>query len=122
MAYDIFLAERITLLLKHNKVNFYKKAMFGGLCYMVEDKMMCGIMFNKTHNLDLLMLRIGQDAYLEALTKPFTKPMDFTGRAMKGYIFVTPEGFDTDTDLEYWIQLALDFNPFAKASKKKSKL
>ncbi|WP_202903812.1 hypothetical protein [Neotamlana nanhaiensis] len=46
--------------------------------------------------------------------------MDFTGRPMKGYIFVTPEGFDLDSDLEYWIQLTLNFNPIAKSSKKKN--
>ena len=45
--------------------------------------------------------------------------MDFTGRPMKGYVFVDPLGFDMDDDLEYWIQLCLDFNPIAKSSKKK---
>ena len=45
--------------------------------------------------------------------------MDFTGKPMKGYIFVAAEGFDLDADLEYWIQLCLDFNPLAKSSKKK---
>jgi len=45
--------------------------------------------------------------------------MDFTGRPMKGYVFITPDGFDLDIDLEYWLQLCLDFNPLAKRSKKK---
>lgn len=47
--------------------------------------------------------------------------MNFTGRPMKGYVFIGPEGTDMDDDLAYWIQLALDFNPLAKSSKKKSK-
>ena len=47
--------------------------------------------------------------------------MDFTGRVMKGYIYVTPEGFDTEDDLEYGVQLCLNYNPVAKASKPKSK-
>jgi len=47
--------------------------------------------------------------------------MTFTGRTMKGYVFVSPEGYDTDEDLEYWIGLTLAYNPFAKASKKKKK-
>ena len=47
--------------------------------------------------------------------------MDFIGRPMKGYIYITPEGFDTEDDLEYWLQLCLNFNPAAKASKPKRK-
>ena len=54
----------------------------------------------------------------EAFTKTGCAPMDFTGRPMKGYVFVKPEGFDMDEDLEYWIDLALKFNPQAKKSKK----
>lgn len=45
--------------------------------------------------------------------------MDFKGRPMKDYVFVTEEGFDLEYDLNHWIQLCLDFNPFAKASKKR---
>jgi hypothetical protein len=47
--------------------------------------------------------------------------MDFTGRPMKGYIFVTPDGFDSEDDLSYWIDRCLEFNPKAKANNKKSK-
>ncbi|WP_233267590.1 MULTISPECIES: hypothetical protein [unclassified Algibacter] len=47
--------------------------------------------------------------------------MNFTGRPMKGYIYVTPEDFDTEDGLEYWLQVCLDFNPLAKASKPKRK-
>ena len=45
--------------------------------------------------------------------------MDFTGRAMKGFVYISPEGIDLDDDLDYWINLALEFNPSAKSSKKK---
>ena len=45
--------------------------------------------------------------------------MDFTKRPMKGYIFIEPEGIDYDIDLEFWIQQCLDYNPLAKASKKR---
>jgi hypothetical protein len=49
--------------------------------------------------------------------------MNFTGREMKGYIYINPDGTDLETDLENWVKLCLDFNPFAKASKnKKSKI
>jgi len=65
------------------------------------------------------MVRIGEEASIEALTKEGAHPMDFTGRPMKGYVFVDPIGFDMDDDLEYWIQLCINFNPLAKSSKKK---
>ena len=67
------------------------------------------------------MARIGESVYLSELKKPECLPMDFTGRPMRGYIFVTPDGFDMDNDLSYWIDLCLTFNPLAKASKSKKK-
>ncbi|MGK0138565.1 MAG: hypothetical protein ACI9DJ_002021 [Algoriphagus sp.] len=66
-----------------------------------------------------LETRVGEEAYEWYLDKEHTLPMDFTGRPMKGYVFVTPHGFDADEDLDYWIDKTLAFNPFAKASKKK---
>ena len=121
MAYDEFIAERITNILREQKVDFYEKKMFGGLCIMIDDKMCCGVMYNKKKGTDLIMARIGEEAEAEALKREGCEPMDFTGRPMKGYVFVTPEGFDSDADLEHWIQLCLDFNPLAKASKKRKK-
>ena len=88
----------------------------GGLCFKVDNKMLCGIHIDKKYGNSLLMARIGLDAYKKVLDKPECLPMDFTGRPMRGYIFVTPEGFDTDENLAYWIELCLAFNPFAKAS------
>jgi len=81
---------------------------------MVDDKMCVGIVKEE------LMARIGPDAYETALQKPGCKEMKFTGRAMKGYVFVEPDSVDLDTDFAYWVQLCLDFNPLAKSSKKKS--
>lgn len=115
MAYNEFLGDRIRLILMDKKANFFEKRMFGGLCFMVEDKMCLGIVK------DEVMARIGPDAYLVALHKPGCSEMNFTGRPMKGYVFLTDDAIDLESDLEYWIQLALDFNPFAKASKKKKK-
>jgi len=87
--------------------------MMGGLCYLVDGKMTVGIVKNQ------LMARIDPDIYQEALQRKGAKEMDFTGRPMKGYVFVSPEGMDLDEDLDYWIRLAIEFNPKAKASKKK---
>ncbi len=119
MAYDEFLADRIKNILNEKRVSFLAKPMMGGLLFMVDDKMFCGVLFDKRKQTDLLMVRIGEEASIEALTKEGAHPMDFTGRPMKGYVFVGPIGFDMDDDLEYWIQLCINFNPLAKSSKKK---
>lgn len=119
MPYSQFHADRISRYLKEKSANFYSKNMMGGHLFMVEDKMCCGIHFDKKRQTDLLMARIGESVYEEALKKEGCQPMDFTGRPMKGYVFVTPEGFDLEEDLEYWIDLCLSFNPIAKSSKKK---
>lgn len=119
MAYSEFLADRVRQILKEKKFNFREMKMMGGLCFMLNEKMCCGILFDKKRNLDLLMARIGEDAAAYNMSRKGFHPMDFTGRAMKGYVFVDPEGFDLDEDLEYWVQLCIEFNPLAKASKKR---
>lgn len=119
MAYNEFLADRIRRFFQDEKANFYEKKMMGGLCFMVNDKMCCGIHFDKKRQTDLIMARIGEDASPEAMKRDGCHPMDFTGRPMKGYVFISPDGFDLDEDLEYWLNLCLAFNPLAKASKKR---
>jgi len=121
MAYDEYMAERVRRVFKEKQADFYEKKMFAGLVFMMDDKMCCGIHFDKKKNTDLLMARIGNEAYKKSKDREGCHPMDFTGRPMKGYVFVTPDGYDLDDDLEYWIQLCIDFNPLAKASKKKKK-
>ena len=66
-----------------------------------------------------LMVRVGTERYEQALSEPHTQVMDFTGRPMRGFVFVEPEAVDSDKDLEYWVKLCLDFNPKAKRSRKK---
>ncbi len=121
MAYDEYIADRVREMFRDKHTVFEEKKMMGGLCFMVDDKMCCGTHFDKNKDSDLLMVRIGEEPYVEAIKKPGSHPMDFTGRPMKGYIFVDPSGFDSDEDLDYWIQLCLNFNPQAKSSKKKPK-
>ena len=113
MPYSEHLADRVANLLKSNHTPFVEKKMMGGLTFMVDDKMCLGILK------DDLMARINPDLYEMALKKQGCNEMNFTGRPMKGFVFISPEGTDEDTDLEYWVQLALDFNPLAKSSKKK---
>ena len=117
MAYNEFLADRIRQHLNEKKAAFRENNMFGGLCFMVDDKMCCGIHFDKNKNTDLMMARIGEVATPQALKRQGCHLMDFTGRPMKGYVFLTPDALDTEEDLSYWVKLCLDFNPMAKASK-----
>ena len=121
MAYDEYMAERIRTFLDGKKLSVEEKKMMGGICFMVNGKMLCGTHTDKKRQCDLLMARIGPDAMEEIEDRSGWEAIDFTGRAMKGYVFVRPEGFDLDEDLEYWLQLCLNFNPLAKASKKKKK-
>lgn len=85
----------------------------GGPAFMVNDKMCVGIT-----NSDLTA-PIYPDIYEEALTRKGVREMDFTKKPMKGWIYVSPEGIDTDEELVSWIQLALDFNPKTKSRKKR---
>jgi hypothetical protein len=112
MAYDEYLQERIDRALSEKSIHHETKKMMGGLCYMVDAKMCFGILKND------FMARVGRDAYSELLSRKGARPMDFTKRPMKGYLFVAPEGVDREEDLEFWIQRCLDFNPEAKASRK----
>ena len=95
--------------------------MVSGLLFKMDEKMLCGIHLDKKHGDTLLMARIGEDVYEDELKKAETLPMDFTGRPMRRYIFVTTDGLDMEDDLKYWLQLCIDFNPLAKASPKKKK-
>lgn len=114
MAYNEILSDRIREALV-NLPDVYEKHMFGGVCYMVNDKMCIGVVK------DELMCRIHPDREEEALLRYGARPMNFTGRAMKGYVFVGQEGLTNEVDFHYWIQLCLEFNPLATASKKKTK-
>ena len=69
---------------------------------------------------DRLMVRVGNAAYEDLLDRPGCREMDFTGKSMKGFLFIYPEGFDNDADLDFWVKKALEYNhDGAVASKKK---
>lgn len=121
MAYDEYIADRIRRHLKEKRTPFTELKMMGGLCFKVDNKMLCGIHIDKKYGDSLLMARIGETAYETEIKSDHCLPMDFTGRPMRGYIFVTPEGFDTEDDLSHYLNLCLAFNPLAKASKPRKK-
>ncbi len=113
MPYDQHLAERIQTILSRRGIPYEEKKMMGGLCFMVDQKMLAGVVH------DQLMARVGPQQYEEALQRNGAKEMNFTGRSMKGFVFVEAEGIDLEEDLEAWLEACLVFNPEAKRSAKK---
>ena len=119
MAYSEHQAERIEQVFKQKGILAIGKKFMGGYCFFLDDKMCVGLDIDKQTGKDRLMARIGEEAMPGALNKKGCHPMDITGRPMKGFVFIDPEGFDLDSDLENWVQLAVDYNPFAQKSKRK---
>jgi TfoX/Sxy family transcriptional regulator of competence genes len=96
-------------------VSFEQKKMFGGFCFLVDDKMLLGA--NHQHK---LMVRIDPIEETSLLEKhPAAQVMIHGNRPMPGFLFIEPEGFEHDSELEFWIDKCLEFNPRAKSSKKK---
>ena len=102
MAYDEGLAQRICEQLQE-QLGFEEKKMFGGICFMVNNHMCCGIVK------DTLIARVGPDNYEDCLSIEHAREMDFTGKAMKGMIYVSPEGIESDLNLNEWLRYSLDF-------------
>ena len=112
MSYNECLANRVRERLAELP-NFEEKAMMGGLTFMVNDKMCVGIIK------DEMMCRIDPGIHDKAVEMTGCRTMDFTKRPMKGYVMVDETGMKTNEQFNFWINLALEFNKFAKSSKKK---
>lgn len=115
MAYNEKIADRTREIIAKTHKKVEEKKMFGGLCFMVNAKMCLGV------EQERLMVRLDPEKYAEVIEKDGCKPMDFTGKVMKGYVFVDIEALNTEKKLNYWVQLALEFNKKAKPSKKRKK-
>ena len=102
MAFDEGLAERIRECFSQRS-DVEEKKMFGGLCFMVSRHMCCGIVG------DTFMGRVSPDSYAACLQEPHVREMDFTGRPMKGMIYVAPEGVTEDASLQRWVQTCTAF-------------
>jgi TfoX/Sxy family transcriptional regulator of competence genes len=102
MAYGAALAERVRRAAATRR-GVTEKAMFGGVAFLLDGKMFCGIAKQD------LMVRVGPERHEEALGRPHVRPMDFTGRPMKGYVFVGPEGCRTQRQVEAWVGLGAGF-------------
>jgi len=101
MSYDERLAERVREVASELDPSATEKAMFGGLCFLRRGKMFVGIVG------DQLMVRVGRDAYEAALMEPHVREMDFTGKPMRGYVYVEPAALRRDDRLRDWIARGL---------------
>ena len=81
----------------------FGKKMFGGIGFLVKGNMACGV------HKDALIVRVGPDAYQEALDKAHTRPFDITGRPMKGWVMVDQAGYESDADLRAWVQQGVEY-------------
>lgn len=114
MAYDEKLAAKVRNHLSAiPRLKLAEKKMFSGTCFMVNDKM-C---INVSH--DNLMCRFDPEQYETISKRKGFEKMIMRGKEIKGYCYVTPDGFKTKKDLAYWIDRCLDFNSKARSSKKK---
>ena len=79
-----------------------EKKMFGGLSFLVNGNMCCGVIREN------LVVRVGPERYDETLSKPNARPMDFTGRALKGFVYVSPAGCRTSASLKKWVEMGVE--------------
>jgi hypothetical protein len=77
--------------------------MFGGIGFMLQGNMACGV------NKENLIARVGVEKYEDALTQPYARPFDFTGRPMTGWVIIEPDGITSDDDLKAWVQRGVGF-------------
>jgi TfoX/Sxy family transcriptional regulator of competence genes len=104
MAYDEGLAQRIREVLDDiSDCEYIEKKMFGGIGYLLNGNMACGILN------DDLIVRVGPGNYDHFLTKPYTRHFDITGRPMKGWVMVSYEGLESDKDLSKWVGSGVEF-------------
>jgi TfoX/Sxy family transcriptional regulator of competence genes len=110
VSYDEKLAGRIRAILSERD-DVVEKKMFGGLCFMVNGAMCCGLTKSD------FMVRVGPDVYDEALSQPHARPMDFTGRPLKGMVYVALAGLRTRAALERWVRRGVTFVSTAKTKR-----
>lgn len=109
MAFNDYQAERIRKRLTGANITD-EKNMMGGLIFMVNDKMCVGIDKDKKDGSDRLMVRVGKANHDQLVFQKGSREMDFTGKVMRGFLFIGSDGFDKEEDLDFWIAKALEFN------------
>lgn len=96
MAFDEGLAQRLREILA-DREDVVEKRMFGGLAFMLSGNMCCGVVGEE------LMARVGPKQYESALKHAHARKMDFTGKALKGFVYVGVQGIMSDRELERWV-------------------
>jgi TfoX/Sxy family transcriptional regulator of competence genes len=114
VAYDLLLQGRVQRAVA-DREDVSEKRMFGGVAFLLDGKMFCGIAKED------LMVRVGPERHAKALGEPHVRPMDFTGRPMKGYVYVGPAGVKTDKMVERWVKRGLEFVATVEAKAKPKK-
>lgn len=111
MAFDEKLAQRVRALLAGKK-GISEKKMFGGIAFLLSGKMCCGVLN------DDLVARVSVEDYAAALGKRNVRPMDFTGRPMKGFLYVSPAALLTSRALQAWLDQSTRFIDSLPAKKR----
>jgi TfoX N-terminal domain len=102
VAYDEALAERVRAVLALRS-GITERKMFGGVAWMLDGNMACGALGEE------LIVRVAREEYDSALAEPHTRQFDFTGRPMRGFVCVTPEGLEDDNALASWVDSGADY-------------
>ncbi len=102
MAFDESLAERIRTALSRKR-GIEEKTLFGCFCLLLNGNVLVGVWKNS------LIVRLGNEQGEDALLEPHVRPFDITGKAMKGWVVVAPDGIEDDGQLKGWIQRAVKF-------------
>jgi TfoX/Sxy family transcriptional regulator of competence genes len=102
LVYNERLADKVRFLIAGQK-GWAEKKMFGGIAFMLNGKMCCGVIK------DDLMVRVGPESNSKALALPNSRPMDFTGKPMKGFVYVDSKGWSKNSNLKMWIDMGVDF-------------
>lgn len=101
MAYSLKLAERIRAELEATP--FVEKKMFGGIGFLINGNMACGVYKEDT------IVRVDPEDHIKLLKKPHAKPFDITGRPMKGWLMIEPDGCKTKKQLSAWVKEGIEF-------------
>jgi TfoX/Sxy family transcriptional regulator of competence genes len=102
LVYNEQLASKIRALVARRK-GWTEKKMFGGVAFIYNGKMCCGVIK------DDLLVRVGPEQNDKALALPNSRPMDFTGKPMKGFIYVDSKGWSKEASLKKWVDMGIDY-------------
>lgn len=110
---NLITGERIADILIAKGITYEQKKMFGGLCFMVNEKMLIGTYKGG------IMARIDPAEADDLVKRTGASQMIHGGRPMVGYLMIEPMGYELDAEMEFWVEKCLEYNPKVKASKKK---